>query len=69
MDIESIQYLIPENPSDPEKSFLHWIKDNNSIFETHDQFNMQVLKKCYVDAFYSGFNYKLQYSAEEQLQK
>lgn len=57
-----------EDLDDAEKSFLVWIKKNPDIV----YFNLDEvdsLRSCYIDAFYNGYNHKLKYLAEEQLQK
>lgn len=57
-----------EDLDDAEKSFVFWIRKNPDII----YFDLEMidhLRVCYIDAFYSGFNHKLKYSAEEQLQK
>ena len=49
---------------DEEKSFLKWIQNNdigNVFFE--------ILKIAYMQGYAEGFQSKLKYSSEEQLQK
>ena len=53
---------------DAEKSFLLWIKKNPDVVY-FDLEEVDSLRECYIDAFYNGFNHKLKYLAEEQLQK
>jgi hypothetical protein len=53
---------------DAEKSFLKWIKKNPDVVY-FDIEEIDSLRQCYIDAFYHGFNHRIQYSAEEQLQK
>lgn len=53
---------------DAEKSFLFWIEKNADVVY-FDLEEIDSLRECYIDAFYSGFNHKFKYSAEEQLQK
>lgn len=47
-----------------EKSFLEWMKATNISAK-----DILIIKKAYIDGFKAGIEKKLQYSAEEQLQK
>jgi|688.fasta_scaffold263777_3 hypothetical protein len=53
---------------DEEKSFIYWIRKNTDIIYL-DVNTIDLLRKCYVQAFANGFNSKLKYSAQEILQK
>lgn len=53
---------------DAEKSFLVWVQKNPDVVY-FDIEEIDSLRQCYMDAFYSGFNHKLKHTAEEQLQK
>lgn len=57
-----------EDLDDAEKSFLIWVKKNPDVVY-FDLEEIDSLRDCYIDAFYSGFNHKLKYTAEQQLQK
>ena len=57
-----------EDLCDEEKSFVSWVRKNPDIV----YFNPDIISQfrdCYIQAFASGFNQKLKYSAEESLQK
>ena len=57
-----------EDLDDAEKSFLKYLQKNPDIVY-FDLEEIDSLRGCYIDAFYSGYNHKLKYTAEEQLQK
>jgi hypothetical protein len=50
---------------DEEKSFLNWVQNQDNI---SDKF-FDILKIAYMQGYASGFQSKLEYSAQEQLQK
>ena len=53
---------------DEEKSFIKWIRKNPDIIYLYPDKVFQ-FRDCYIQAFADGFNQKLKYSEEEQLQK
>lgn len=59
-------YASLDEMDDAEKSFCIWIKKNHDLLYSTD---LEILQQCYVNGFYAGFNSKLNYRAEEQLQK
>lgn len=54
---------------DEEKSFNEWFKENNSF--VYDSFDvlLEMYKNMYMQGYAAGFQSKLKYSSEEQLQK
>jgi len=50
---------------DEEKSFLNWIQNKENL---NDKL-FDILKLVYMQGYASGFQAKLEYSAQEQLQK
>jgi hypothetical protein len=61
-------YYSFEDLGDEEKSFIKWIRKNSDIIYFSPEIISQ-LRDCYIQAFADGFNAKLQYSAQEFLQK
>lgn len=53
---------------DEEKSYNQWVK-NNLSYINDNKHHIGVMKKIYMDGFAAGFIYKMEISAEEQLQK
>lgn len=51
-----------------EKSFLKYLHKNPDIVY-FDTYEIDQLRDCYISAFEEGFNHKLRYTAEQQLQK
>ena len=58
-----------EGESDEEKSFVNWAKDNRDFFGSDEYMNCNIIKQAYKQGFAMGFNAKLTYSHEEQMQK
>ena len=54
-----------EDICDEEKSFILWAKDNKQLIGE----NSRLAKEIYMQGYAMGFNSKLQYSYEEQMQK
>ena len=55
---------------DEEKSFENWFTQNNGKFYRQIDSNIiDLLKKVYMQGYAAGFDAKLKYSADEQLQK
>jgi hypothetical protein len=54
-----------EDICDEEKSFILWAKDNKQLIGE----NSRLSKEIYMQGYAMGFNSKLQYSYEEQMQK
>jgi hypothetical protein len=51
---------------DEEKSFDSWFLQNN---KTYDDIVIDLLKRVYMQGYASGFQAKLKYSSDENLQK
>jgi hypothetical protein len=57
-----------EELCDEEKSYHEWVSKNLSYISKHKD-AISVMKKLYMEGFASGFKYKQQILAKEQLQK
>lgn len=54
---------------DEEKSFNEWFKENGSLIYYAADVAVEMYKHIYMQGYAAGFQSKLKYSSEEQLQK
>ena len=57
-----------EELSDEEKSYNEWVVNN--LYQIRDNKDcIRVMKKLYIEGFAAGWQHRIKYSAQEQLQK